>query len=85
MWTFTTFDTLTIEVRDSGPGIPAERLSRVFDRFHREDRARSRQQGGAGLGLPIARTIVEAHGGRIEAGSAPGEGTRMRIQLPLLS
>lgn len=76
--------TLTVEVWDSGPGIPAERLGRVFDRFHREDRARSRKQGGAGLGLPIARTIVESHGGRVEAESAPGEGTRMRIHLPLL-
>ncbi|MBA2441864.1 MAG: hypothetical protein H0V53_05610 [Rubrobacter sp.] len=75
---------LTVEVADSGPGIPEERLDRIFDRFHREDRARSRQQGGAGLGLPIARTIVEAHGGRIEAESAPGDGTKMKVHLPLL-
>ncbi len=74
---------LCIQVADEGPGIPEEELAHVFERFYRVDKARSRKQGGMGLGLPIAKTIVEAHGGRIEAQSRVDEGTRMRIFLPL--
>lgn len=74
---------LAIEVSDRGPGIPEEHRDRVFERFYRVDKARSRKQGGSGLGLPIAKTIVEAHGGRIEARERDGGGTRMRITLPL--
>jgi heavy metal sensor kinase len=70
-------------VRDTGEGIPAEHLPRVFDRFYRVDRARSRERGGTGLGLSIARSVVTAHGGSIELDSAPGRGTTARVLLPL--
>jgi two-component system sensor histidine kinase VicK len=76
---------LRISVEDQGPGIPREQLPRIFERFYRLDKARSRKLGGAGLGLPIARTIVEAHGGHIEAVSRPGEGTKMTLCLPLIA
>jgi signal transduction histidine kinase len=76
---------LHVSVEDRGPGIPENELPRIFDRFYRLDKARSRQLGGTGLGLPIARTIVEAHGGRIEAVSRLGKGTKMTLRLPLLS
>ena len=74
---------LLVEVRDQGPGISAEALPRLFDRFYRGDRTRRRRDGGAGLGLAIARTIMDAHAGRIEVESLPGRGTTMRLLLPL--
>ena len=76
---------LVVEVADQGPGIPEAELPLVFERFYRVDKGRSRKQGGAGLGLAIARSIVEAHGGRIEAESTLNKGTRMRFYLPLVT
>jgi heavy metal sensor kinase len=71
----------TIEVADSGPGIPPEHRDRVFDRFYRIDMARSRDLGGAGLGLSIARWAVEAHGGRIDLNSVEERGSTFRLTL----
>ena len=62
---------------------PAEALPRVFDRFFRVDKARSRDLGGAGLGLSIVKSICTAHHGRVEASSLPGQGSRFRVELPL--
>jgi len=72
-----------IEVRDTGEGISPEALGRIFDRFYRGDAARSRSTGGAGLGLAIARTLVEAHGGSLTLSNALGSGTVATIRLPL--
>lgn len=69
-------------VTDNGPGIPAEELSRVFERFYQVEKSRVRRGSGAGLGLAIAREIVEAHGGRIGAESVEGLGTRLTVELP---
>ena len=73
---------VTVRVSDTGPGIPAEALPHIFDRFYRVDKARSREAGGAGLGLAIARWIAEAHGGTIRAESVPGVGSAFTVQLP---
>ncbi|MGQ0612916.1 MAG: heavy metal sensor histidine kinase [Planctomycetaceae bacterium] len=72
-----------LEVIDPGPGIPKEHIDRIFDRFYRVDKARSRESGGVGLGLAIARWAVEANGGRIEVESHVGKGSRFRIRLPV--
>ena len=72
-------------VADDGPGIPPEILPHIFEPFYRGDRSRSRRQGGAGLGLTLARALVEAHGGRISVQSTPGAGTTFSLTLPLLS
>src|SRR5712691_1529089 len=73
---------LIVEVVDQGPGVPQEHQSRIFDRFYRVDSARSREWGGAGLGLAIARWAVEVHGGQITLQSVEGQGSTFRIALP---
>jgi signal transduction histidine kinase len=74
---------LRVAVTDSGKGIPAEALPRIFDRFYRADPARQVTTGGSGLGLAIVRAIVEAHGGSVLAENAPGAGARISFTLPL--
>ncbi|MDR1839826.1 MAG: PAS domain-containing sensor histidine kinase, partial [Treponema sp.] len=76
---------LLFEVRDKGIGIPAEHLERIFERFYRVDRARSREAGGTGLGLSIVRHIAMLHKGKAEAESHAGEGSVFRIRIPLNS
>jgi len=75
---------MVIEVIDQGPGIAAPDLPLVFERFYRVDKARTRKEGGTGLGLAIAKSIIESHGGHIEAESILNQGTTMRFHLPLL-
>jgi signal transduction histidine kinase len=76
--------TALLEVSDNGPGIPAECLPHVFERFYRADKARSRANGGAGLGLSIVKAICAAHGGDVEVSSQEGRGSCFRVELPLL-
>jgi two-component system OmpR family sensor kinase len=72
-----------LELADEGPGLDADAAARVFDRFYRADTSRSRATGsGAGLGLTIVRSLVAAHGGRVEVRTAPGEGATFRVLLP---
>jgi two-component system phosphate regulon sensor histidine kinase PhoR len=73
-------DDIRICIADSGPGVPRDEQARIFERFYKQDRARTR--GGTGLGLAIARHIVEGHGGRIWVESNPGEGARFFFTLP---
>jgi heavy metal sensor kinase len=75
-------DEVAIEVKDTGPGIPAVHRQRIFERFYRVDAGRSTDIGGIGLGLAIARWAVEANGGRIEVESEEGQGSLFRIVLP---
>jgi two-component system OmpR family sensor kinase len=71
-----------VEVADTGPGLRTEDAEHAFERLYRADHSRSRQHGGAGLGLAIVAAIVQAHGGRVELYTAPGEGARFRVLLP---
>jgi signal transduction histidine kinase len=70
-------------VTDTGIGIPPGSLEHVFERFYRADEARTRDSGGAGLGLAIAQKLVDEHGGRIAAKSTPGTGSTFTVTLPL--
>jgi heavy metal sensor kinase len=74
-----------LDVTDDGVGIPADALPHVFKRFFRVDGSRSRDQGGAGLGLSIVKSICDAHGAKVEVSSAPGLGSHFRIRQPLAS
>ena len=73
---------VVLSVRDEGVGIAGNDLPRIFERFYRADRARSRELGGTGLGLSIVKHIAQLHGGRVEAESVVGQGTTIRVILP---
>ncbi|MFG1958862.1 sensor histidine kinase [Nonomuraea sp. NPDC049028] len=77
-------DQAVLVIEDEGPGLSAEESARVFDRFYRADGSRARSTGGAGLGLAIVRSIVAAHGGRVELRSAPGRGAAFQVLLPAI-
>ncbi|MBA4395021.1 MAG: hypothetical protein C0407_15830, partial [Desulfobacca sp.] len=76
-------DFVEISIEDTGPGIPKEHLPRIFERFYRVDRARSRELGGTGLGLSIVKHIIESHGGTVEVQSTLGKGTTFSLKLPV--
>ena len=73
---------VVITFNDSGIGIPSESLDRLFERFYRVEKSRSRQSGGVGLGLSIVKTIIEAHRGKLSVTSEMGKGTRFTVSLP---
>lgn len=74
-----------IDVIDDGPGIPAAQLEHIFERFSRGDAGETQRVGGTGLGLAISKSLVELHGGRIDAESTPGEGSTFRVHLPAIA
>jgi signal transduction histidine kinase len=75
--------TIRIAVSDTGGGIPAEALPRVFDRFFRVDSSRSQASGGTGLGLAIVQSIALLHGGNVKISSQPGRGTTVTLHMPV--
>lgn len=77
-------DMVCAAIADTGPGIPPQQVEHIFDRFYRTEEARSRESGGLGLGLAIAKELAELHGGRIEVSSQPGSGSTFTVTLPLL-
>jgi two-component system phosphate regulon sensor histidine kinase PhoR len=72
-----------VEVADNGLGIPADDLPRIFERFYRVDRSRSREMGGTGLGLSIVKHVAQVHGGSIDVTSTPGAGSKFRLRIPV--
>jgi len=74
-----------VSVVDTGEGIPAEELPLIFERFYRVDRSRTRKTGGSGLGLTIAKRLVEAHGGTIEVKSQVGQGSTFTFTIPVIT
>jgi signal transduction histidine kinase len=76
-------DRAILEVEDNGVGMSKDALPHIFERFYRVDRARSRQMGGAGLGLSIVQAICTAHGGEVLVDSTEGQGSRFTVRLPL--
>jgi signal transduction histidine kinase len=79
-----TDDQVCFSIADTGVGITPQHLPHIFERFYRADRARSRQHGGVGLGLAIARQIVELHGGQIAVASQQGIGSKFTVTLPTI-
>jgi len=75
-------DAAFVDVADKGPGIAPEHRERLFERFYRVDKSRSREMGGTGLGLALVKLAVEAHGGQLELESEVGRGSTFRIVLP---
>jgi len=75
-------DGMRISVADQGIGIPPEEHTRIFDRFYQVDGSTTRRYGGTGLGLAVAKEIVEAHGGHIKVASQPGRGSTFTVWLP---
>jgi two-component system sensor histidine kinase SenX3 len=73
---------VVVRISDTGIGIPAENLARIFERFYRVDKARSKETGGTGLGLSIVRHVAENHGGRVGVESTLGEGSTFTVHLP---
>jgi signal transduction histidine kinase len=72
----------TITIEDEGPGLHPDELERIFEPFYRVEDSRNRETGGTGLGLPIARNILRAHGGDVVLGNGPGGGVRALVTLP---
>ena len=78
-------DAAFVEVKDEGPGVAPEHRERLFERFYRVDKSRSREMGGTGLGLALVKWSAEAHGGRVELETEVGRGSTFRIVLPAAS
>ena len=75
-------DEIVVSVSDQGQGVSREHLPRLFERFYRVDKARSRDMGGTGLGLAIVKHIAQIHGGRVSVDSVVGRGSTFRVHLP---